>query len=156
MRKISRLLPFLFILPLITCNKADLCDGRCDPLFPEVNFMLVNSAGQNLTCGTAKQYSLDKVRLTALSGGTTIEIPLGYTGDSSLSVTNIVFSVALYSQVYLSLNNVKTDSFQLAYEHRDGRVQCCPDYEALISLKLNNVLTPYVFPGTSDLVKIVK
>lgn len=154
---------FLTIVPLLTilfsaCTRDSDCAGVCTPIYPDVVFRIVNSGGQNLVSGPSKAYTSDKISIKYLASGVlTNEAFTGFNGDSTLASTSLVFNTsALSSQYYLYINNVKTDSFQVVYQPNAPADDCCPGYNSITSLKLNNVNTTYVAPNPPAPVSVVK
>jgi hypothetical protein len=146
---VKTFLLFSVVCIFYSCGKNS-CDTVCDVPYPEIIFTIENNIGQNLASGTNKIYTSDKIKIKYLEGGVLTETEKKYTsndtGTTSISnSTGILFLPAsLSSQYYLYINNVKTDSFQLAYQKFDGKTECCPAYYKSSSLKLNN--TPVTVP----------
>ncbi len=146
----NRFLPIIALLGIssllfLSCGKNE-CDSNCDAVFPEVHFKIVNSTGQNLTCGPNKLYSSEKVAIKSYENAVLVDATKAYAGDSSQASTGLVFVPAsLSTQYYLYLNNVRTDSFQLSYQVNQGKSDCCPTFNSITSIKLNNAAVTMPF-----------
>ncbi len=154
---------FFTIVPLsaillLSCSRDSDCAGVCTPIYPDVVFRIMNSSGQNLVSGPSKAYTSDKISIKYLASGVlTNEAFTGFNGDSTLASTSLVFNTAaLSNQYYLYINNVKTDSFQVVYQSNAPSSDCCPGYNGITTLKLNNVNTTYVAPNPPAPVSVVK
>ena len=135
----------LFSVIFFSCGKNE-CDSNCDSIFPEINFKIVNSSGQNLTCGPNKIYSSDKIAVRSLIQNVLVDAEKVFSGDSSSAATGILFVPAsLSSQYYLYINNIKTDSFQLSFQLQEGKTECCPSFYKTTSVKLNNTAVTIPF-----------
>ncbi len=127
------------------CGKNE-CNSNCDSFFPEISFKIVNSSGQNLTCGPNKIYTSDKISIRSYVQNVLADADKAYSGDSTSAATGILFVPAsLSSQYYLYINNIKTDSFQLAFQLKEGKTECCPSFYQTTSLQLNNVAVTIPF-----------
>lgn len=136
------------------CGK-NTCDGACDPIFPEVSFRIVNSAGQNLLCGPAKVLHSGQVRVTFNESGTLREAPQVFSGDSTAVSTGLTFVTQLAAEYYLEVNGVRTDTFQVAYRRMDAS-ECCQAYNTITELRLNGAVTSYTFPGSTTPVDVIR
>lgn len=142
----------------LSCNKGDECDGGCDPINPEVKFMIVNSANKNLMCGPDKAYYLKQIEVKSLVGGTLTNSAVYFDGvDSTTAQTGLAFIASLNDKYYLYVDGIVTDSMEIAYRFGNpARKNCCPLYNSITSLKLNTVTTSYVYPDNTSSVTIVK
>lgn len=145
-----------FVFIIFSCGKND-CDAACDPVLPPVNFKIVNASGQNLVSGPNKIYSLIQINIRSFVGGTLTTDSLSFNGDTTLAATPLVFTATSNKpQYFLYINNIKRDSFQVSYQIKDGKAECCPQFTAITELKLNNVVTSYISPGNNTPVNVVK
>lgn len=156
--KQSILLKGLFLFLIIAgIGCANTCDSTCDLIFPEVSFKIVNGADENLIAGPNKIYTSNRIKIKSLIGNNLTDATIFYVGDSTQASGAINFSASSLSDTYfLYVDDVKTDSFQVTYQSFEGKSDCCPAYNTITSLKLNNVSTNYVFPGNSTPVKVVQ
>lgn len=131
---------------LSSCNNKGCDTVSCDGIFPDITFKIVNSSGQNLTCGPNKIYTSDKFQVKTFFGGNYFDQPKTFNGDSTQAATPIVFSASgLSSQYFLFINNIKTDSFQVTYDAFPGRSDCCPSFNKITQIKLNTVTATMPF-----------
>ncbi|MGG9972518.1 hypothetical protein ACQ33O_12060 [Ferruginibacter sp. SUN002] len=142
-----------------SCQRTEDCSDQCDLINPEVLFVIKNSSDKNLVCGPDKIYTSDQLKIKAETSSGLINIPLYFNGaDSTSAATGLFFiSGASSSKYYLYINDAVTDSMEIT--HKTGnppRKACCPPYTSITALKLNTVLTSYVYPDNTGVITIVK
>jgi hypothetical protein len=138
-----------------SCGKNE-CSVNCALIFPELYFKIVNSAGTNLVCGPGKIYNLSDIKVRSNVANVLVTDSITLNGDASNSQTAIALITNNLSAKYLIyVNNIKTDSFQCSYQTLPAQ-DCCPQYNTITQVNLNNVATAYKYPGNTAPVNVVK
>lgn len=129
-----------------SCSNSACDTVSCAAIFPAINFKIVNSSGQNLTCGPNKIYTSDKYQVKIFAGGVFYEQIKSFDGDSTLASTGIVYTASsLSDKYYLFINNVKTDSFLVSYGVSQSNSDCCPSTNQISQIKLNTTAVTIPF-----------